>query len=414
MANQHIICGIDIGNDRMKVVIATPSQDGARPQVIGVGAASSTSALRGGILVDMQEAANNLRLALQQAEQMAGVSVSRAYVAVSGMHIKTQVSRGVVAVSRADKIISQGDVDRVIQAASALNLPPNRQVIHTIPREFIVDERDSVQDPVGMEGTRLEVDVLIVEGFEPHLQKVQRCVQEQGIEVAELVYSPLAASLTALDRHQKEFGVMHLDFGGGTASMAIFHEGELMHSAVLPVGSRHITQDLAILLKTTIDRAERVKIELGVTSEADDRRRRDQLDLSAYLDDQSTIPRRDLVRAIDARVDDLMKLLKKELDASGFGGHLPAGVVLSGGGALLPGFPLLVKNTVRLAVRMARPMNIDASVDTVLDPAYAVCVGLIVWGFGREEARMSKSGPKIQIKTEWLNKVFGWLKNFAP
>lgn len=398
----------------MKVVIATPSRDGARPQVIGVGSASSTSALRGGIIVDMQEAVNNLRMALHQAEQMAGVSVHRAYVSVSGMHIKSQVSRGVVAVSRADKVISQGDVDRVIQAAAALNLPPNRRVIHTIPRAFIVDERDSVQDPVGMEGTRLEVDVLIVEGFEPHLQKIQRCVQEQGIEVAELVYAPLAASLTALDRHQKEFGVMHLDFGGGTASMAVFHEGELMHSAILPVGSRRITEDLAILLKTTIDRAERVKLELGVTSEGDDRRRKDQLDLSAYLDEQATIPRRDLVRAVDARVEDLMKLVRKELETSGYAGHLPSGVVLSGGGALLPGFPMLVKNTVRLAVRMARPMNIDAAIDTALDPAYAVCVGLVVWGFGREEAHIGKSTPRFEFKAAWLKKTAAWLKNFMP
>lgn len=398
----------------MKVVIAMPSQDGARPQVIGVGSASSTSALRGGIIVDMQEAANNLRMALQQAEQMAGVTVSRAYVAVSGMHIKSQVSRGVVAVSRADKIISQGDVDRVIQAAAALNLPPNRRVIHTIPRAFIVDERDSVQDPVGMEGTRLEVDVLIVEGFEPHLQKIQRCVQEQGLEVAELVYAPLAASLTALDRHQKEFGVMHLDFGGGAASLSVFHEGELMHSAILPVGSRRITEDLAILLKTTIDRAERVKLELGVTSEGDDRRRKDQLDLSAYLDEQATISRRDLVRAVDARADDLMKLVRKELETSGFAGHLPSGVVLSGGGSLLPGFPILVKNTVRLAVRMARPMNIDAAIDAALDPAYAVCVGLVVWGFGREEAHIGKSGPKFEFKADWMKKTVSWLKNFMP
>ena len=196
--------------------------------------------------------------------------------------------------------------------------------------------------------------------------------------------------------------------------MAIFHEGELMHSAILPVGARRVTEDLAILLKTTIDRAERIKLELGVTSEADDRRRRDQLDLSAYLDDDTSIARRDLVRAIDARMDDLMKLVKKELDTSGYAGHLPSGVVLSGGGSLLPGFPMLVKNTVRLAVRMSRPMNVDASIDTALDPAYAVCVGLVVWGFGREEAHLSKPGPKIQIKTEWVKKVFGWLKNFAP
>lgn len=417
MSSKHVICGIDIGNNRVKVVISTPSQDRARPQIIGVGAASSTSALRDGIIVDMQEAGNNLRLALQQAEQVAGVSVNRAYVAVNGEHIKSQVSRGVVAVSRADKIISQGDVDRVIQAASALNLPPNRRVIHTVPRAFIVDERDAVHDPVGMEGTRLEVDVLIVDGFEPHLQKVQRCVQEQGIEVAELVYAPLAASLTALDRHQKEFGVMHLDFGGGAASLAVFHEGEMVHSVVLPVGSRRITDDLTVLLRTNIERAERIKVELGTTKEADDRRRKDQLDLTSYLDEPLSIPRGELVRAIDARVEDLMKLVKKELTGltqAGVVDQLPSGVVLSGGGSLLPGYAMKVKNTVGMHVKMARPMNVDASVDSALNPAYAVCIGLVVWGFGREEDRIRRGGPKLEVKTEWVGKVFGWLKNFAP
>jgi len=396
------------------VVIAKPSQDGHRPQIIGVGATSSTSGLRGGIVVDMQETANNLRLALQQAEQMAGVSVSRAYVAVSGMHIKTQVSRGVVAVSRADRVISQNDVERVIQAAAALNLPPNRRVIHTIPRSFVVDERDAVRDPVGMEGTRLEVDVLIVEGFEPHLQKVQRCVQEQGIEATELVYAPLAASLTALDRHQKEFGVMHLDFGGGTSSLAVFHEGELVHSVVIPIGSRHITHDLAILLRTTIDRAERIKLELGVTSEADDRRKKDALDLSAYLDEQGSVARRSLVSAVDARVGELMDMVRAALKDSGMEGQLPSGVVLSGGGAVLPGFAMLVKDTVRLPVRMVRPMNVDAAVDTALDPAFAVPVGLVVWGFGREEDPIGKGLSGFEFKAAWLQRSWKWLKNFMP
>ncbi|HXV27284.1 MAG TPA: cell division protein FtsA [Candidatus Paceibacterota bacterium] len=413
MAQHHIICGIDIGNTQTKVVVAKPSQDGSRPQIIGVGTASSTSAVRNSVIVDMQEATNNLRLAIHQAEQMASVPVQRAYLAVSGDHIRSQISRGVVAVSRADQEISQSDVDRVIQAASALNLPPNRRVIHTIPREFIVDERDSVRDPVGMKGVRLEVDVHIVDGFDPHLQKHQRCVQEQGIQVAEMVYAPLAASLTALDRHQKEFGVVHLDFGGATASLSVFHEGELIHTAVLPIGSRHITNDLAVLLRTSPDNAERVKLELGTTGEADDRRRRDQLDLSQYVGEDLQVPRRTFVGAIDARMDELMEKVRDELKKSGMSGQLPSGVVVSGGGSLLPGFALRVRDEARLAVRAVRPMNVDAAVDAVLDPAYTVALGLVVWGFGREEDRIGRQGPKMAAP-EWMKKSFSWLKNFAP
>lgn len=414
MGNQHIICGIDIGNAQIKAVIAKPSPDGARPQIVGVGSAPTGSALRGGVVVDMQEAVAVIRQALTQAEQMAGAPVQRAYLAVNGAHIRTQVAHGVVAVSRADQEISQGDVDRVIQAASALNLPPNRRVIHTIPRSFVVDERDSVRDPVGMKGVRLEVDVLVVDGFEPHLQKLERCVQEQGIQVAEMVYAPLAASLTALDRHQKEFGAMHLDFGGGTASMAVFHEGDLVHSAVVPIGSRHITHDLAILLRTSIDRAEKIKIELGMTGEADDRRRRDQLDLSPYLDEQATIGRRSLVSAIDARVGELMEMVRDELKKSGKAGLLPAGVVLSGGGSQLPGFAALVRDVLRLPVRAVRPLNVDAAVQAVLDPAYTVAVGLAVWGFGREADGIARPSGAPLIPAAWARKLFAWLKNFAP
>src|SRR3989338_4055075 len=215
------------------------------------------------MVVDMEEAIDNIRTAVQRAEAMAGVSVKRAYVAVNGLHIKNQVSHGVVAVSRADNEISQNDIDRVIEAATAINLPPNRQKIHVIPRSFTIDGHEHVKDPLGMKGVRIEADVLIIDGLAPYIHNLAKCVNENDIEVAEFVFSPLASAKAILDRNQKEHGVLTLDFGGGVSTASLFYEGDLVHTAILPIGSRHITNDLAVALRSSMDTAEKTKIQFG-------------------------------------------------------------------------------------------------------------------------------------------------------
>src|SRR3989344_3540060 len=358
MARPYLISGIDVGNSQVKVVVAKVDRDTLGMEILGIGNASSNG-LRRGMVVDMEETIDNIRTAVQRAEAMAGVSVKRAYLAVNGLHIKNQVSRGVIAVSRADNEISQNDIDRGIQAASVVRLAGNRGVIPVIPRNFIVDGVENVKNPLGMKGVRLEAEVFIIEGLSPYLRNLAKCVNENNIEVAGLVFAPLASSLSVLDKNQKEYGVLNLDFGGGTSTLTVFEEADLLHSVVLPIDSKHITSDLAVALRTSMDVAERVKIEHGATSEGEDLRKRGNIDLSEIMSEKDFVmPRKQLIRVVDARAQELLEMVANELKKISKG-MLPAGVVLSGGGANLPGLAAMVKDKLRLSVKIASPLNLS-------------------------------------------------------
>jgi cell division protein FtsA len=411
MAKPYIISGIDIGNSQVKVVIAKVN-GGLRPEVIGAGSAPSNG-LRRGMVVDMEETINNIKSAVQAAEAMAGVQIKRAYLAVNGLHIRTQSSRGVIAVSRADNEISQNDIERVIQAASVISMPANREIIHVIPRNFVVDGAEYVKNPLGMKGVRLEAEVFIIDGLSPYLKNVAKCVNENGIEIAGLVYAPLAASLAVLEKSQKEYGVLNLDLGGGTSSVTVFEEADLLHGVVLPVGSRHITNDLAVALRTSMDVAERVKLDYCCTSEAEDLRKRENIDLSKLLGEEGLImPKKQLIRVVDARTSELIDMVSNELKKVSKTGLLPAGIVLSGGGANLPGLVALVKEKLRLPVRIAKPLNVEGVIETIDNPAFSVATGLVVWGFDQE------LGGKKPSKSIGMPSIFAtfwaWLKNFLP
>ena len=412
MARPYLISGIDVGNSQVKVVISKIDRESLSVEILGVGSAPSNG-LRRGMVVDMEETIDNIRTAVQRAEAMAGVSVKRAYLAVNGLHIKNQVSRGVIAVSRADNEISQNDIDRVIQAASVVSLPVNREMIHVIPRNFIVDGVENVKNPLGMKGVRLEAEVFIIEGLSPYLRNIAKCVNENNIEVAGLVFAPLAASLSVLDKNQKEYGVLSVDFGGGTSTLTVFEEADLLHSVVLPVGSKHITADLAVALRTSMDVAERVKLEHGTTSESLDLRKRENIDLSELVGEANFLwPKKQLVNVIDARAHELLDLVSAELKKISKG-MLPAGVVLSGGGANLPGLAALVKEKLRLPVRIARPVVLHGTAEDQNDPAFSVAVGLILWG-REEEFGPARGKTAPASKNMFFKKAGGWLKNFLP
>src|SRR3989338_3571741 len=384
MARQNLINGIDVGNSQIKVVIAGVGKDRLRPEVLGTGNTES-SGLRKGMVVDMEETIGNIKSAVQKAEAMAGAKIKRAYVAVNGLHIKTQVSRGVIAVSRADNEISQSDIDRVIQAASVVSLPANRETVHVVPRNFIIDGTENVKNPLGMKGVRLEAEVLIIDGLSPYLRNIVKCVNENCLEVAGLVFAPLAASLSVLDKNQREYGVAHLDFGGGTSTLTVFEEADLIHSAVLPIGSRHITNDLAMALRTSMDVAERVKIEHATTGVVEDLRKRETIDLSKIMGEEGFIlPKKQLIRVVDARVGEFLELVTAELKKASRVGMLPACIVVSGGGAHLPGLLTVIKDTLRAPVKLARSLHLDCIVDAAADPSFAVATGLVLWGFESE------------------------------
>ena len=412
MSKSHTISGIDIGNSQVKVVIARIGNGNLRPEILGTGSAVSEG-LRRGMVVDMEETIDNIRAAVQQAEAMAGIRIKRSFVAVNGLHIKTQVSRGVIAVSRADNEISQNDIDRVVQAASVVSMPANREIVHVIPRNFIVDSTEYVKNPLGMRGVRLEADVMIIDGLSPYLRNIAKCVNENDIEVAGLVYAPLAASLSSLDKSQKEHGVINLDFGGGTSTLTVFEEADLLHSAVIPIGSEYITKDLAVALRTSLDIAERIKLEHCSTSNVEDLRRRENIDLSHIIGEENFIvPKKQLVKVVDARVDELLDIVESELKKVSKSGILPAGVVLSGGGSNLQGFALLVKDKLHLPVKVAEPLGFDGANNIVGDPSFAVAVGLVLWGtekeFGGQRQKISFGNDGIMLKAK------EWLKNFLP
>lgn len=381
--------------------------------MIGIGI-SPSEGLRRGVVFDMEETVASVANSVKKAESMSGARVSRAYVSLNGSHVRTQSSRGVVVVSRADSEINQNDIDRVIDAASTINLPQNREIVHAIPRIFTIDGQEHVKNPLGMRGVRLEAEVLLIDGLSPHIRNLAKCVNANDIEVSEFVFAPLAAAKAVLDKHQREHGVLSIDFGGGVSSMSLFHEGDLVHTAILPIGSRHITNDIAVAFRTSMSNAEEIKCKHGGVGN-DVASRKDKVDLSDILEEEDfVVPRAQLTKIIDCRVAELFDMISEEIKKLPRNYMLPAGVVLAGGGANLSGLASFVKNRLRLSVKTGGDYLLEGLVDQVSDPALAVSLGMVLWGFEKEF-----SGGKLTITARFssfdgINKLTRWFKNFLP
>jgi cell division protein FtsA len=412
LSRQHIICGIDIGNSAVKTVIAGVDREVLRPQILGVGSTPSNG-LRRGVVFDMEEVINNIRDSVEQAESMAGVKATRAYVSLNGLHIRTQLSRGVIVVSRADNEITQNDINRVLDAASTISLPPNREIIHVIPKNFTIDSQEYVKNALGMKGVRLEAEVLLIEGLSPYIRNLAKCINANDIEVIEFVFAPLAGSKSVLDKHQREHGVLNIDFGGGVSSLALFHEGELIHTAILPIGSRHITNDIAVAFRTSMDKAEEIKCLHGFAG-LDETSKKGQVDLSDILGEKGfVVPRKQIAKIINCRVLELFDLVAGEMKKLSRNFLLPAGVVLTGGGSNLEGLVAFAKNYLKLPAYMAQNKTAEGPFEQISDPAFAVALGLIRWGFEKE---FSGKKPGLPSHFSWggLKKVGRWFKDFLP
>ena len=395
MASRDIIVGIDIGSSSVRTVIAQVFPEEEKPRIIGVGLANSTG-VRKGVIVDLEEATRSINESVEQAERTSGVAVNQAVVSIGGNHITSQNSKGVIAVGRADGEVTEDDVARVINAAQAISIPANKEIIHIIPENYSLDDNRNIKDPLGMNGVRLEVDAMIVEGSTPFIKNLTKCFDQAGIAVMDFVLAPLAAAKSTLTKRQKELGVVLVDIGGGTTSVAVFEENDLLHTTILPIGGNHITNDIAIGLRTSIDVAEKVKMEYG-NALPREISKKEEINL-AEIDhnEEGIVSRYHVAEIIEARLEEILMLVNKELKMIGREKLLPAGVVLTGGTAKLPGAVDLAKNVLGLPAQTGFPITLGGLIDKVDDPAYVTVVGLVLWGL--ENSTVSRGGSMMKNK----------------
>lgn len=378
--------GLDIGSSQITCVIGHRNEEETQPTVLGVGTAFH-SGLRKGVVTDVEETTRAISAALLEAERMAGLPLGAAYISVNGQHIQSLNSRGVIAVGRGRDEITPDDVLRVIETAQALSLPANREVIHVIPRTFAVDGQGGIKDPVGMTGNRLEVDAHVITGSMPFNRNLRRTIEQGRVHLADLVLAPLAASKAAISKKQKELGVALVDIGSGTTGLVVFEEGDVYHSAVLPVGGADLTNDLAIVLKTSLEVAEKLKLEHGsaVPAGLSDK---ESIDLAKYdPKEELVVSRRFLADIIGARLGEIFGMVRNELEKVGRDGKLPAGIVLTGGAAKMPGIVDAAKRSLQLPAQVGFPLELRGMIDRLDDPRYTTAIGLMLWGMEEGESR---------------------------
>lgn len=411
MSRDNIICGLDIGTSNIRAVIAQIRFDQEKPQIFGVGQAPSFG-LRRGIVVDIAETASGIKRAIEEAEKAANVSIESAIINIGGNHITCRFSKGVVAVSRADGEISDEDKERAIKAAKTIPIPQNRELLHVIPRHFAVDEEKFIKDPVGMSGVRLEADALLIEGSTPFIKNLTKCLHEAEIGIDNLVLSNLASAQAVLSKRQKELGVLVLDLGGGTTGFTVFEEGDILHTCVLPIGGSHITNDLAIGLRTSVDVAEKLKIEYG-SALPEEISKKEVINLAKLEGEDEEVPRKYIAEIIQARLGEIFDLANRELKKIDRQGLLPSGVVLVGGGAKIPGVVEMAKQELKLPMQVGFPVNIEGILNRIDDPSFATVIGLVLWG----AKGTGYKGPRRSSFSgfgKFFSKVQKWLKAFTP
>ena len=405
MAKSQPIVGIDVGTSKIATIVAVPAEDGENLNVVGASIVDSQG-IKKSQIVDIEEAIKAITLSVEAAERMAGFSITHAFVSVGGVHITSKNSTGVVAVSQPQGEITSEDVRRVIEAARAVSLPSTQEIIHVLPREYTVDSQEGIKDPVGMSGIRLEAEAHLVTGSSTAMRNLIKCITELGIHLDGLIFSGFAASDAVLTETEKELGVVLVDIGGGTTSIAIWVDGSLAHSAVLPVGARNITNDLAIGMRLSLDAAEKVKRHLSskakkpsVPKGEKETEESDDIDLAAIgvSEEHSKTSRKTLVDGIiRPRLQEIFTMVGIELRDSQFGGRTPAGVVLTGGGAKTVDITSMCKRVLSLPTRIGYPKHLAGLIDDIQDPASAVGEGLILYG-AQNRALISESGSRTSF-----------------
>lgn len=401
---ENILVGLDIGTTKICAVVGEVSDEG-RINILGIGTSPSRG-LKKGVVVNIESTVDSIRKAVEEAELMAGVEINAVYAGIAGGHIKSFNSRGVIAVR--DGEVSQGDIERVVDAARAVAIPMDRKILHVIPQEFIIDGQDGIKEPLGMSGVRLEAEVHIITGAVTSVQNIVKSVNRAGLEVLDIILQPLASSEAVLTSEEKELGVALVDIGGGTTDIATFMEGSLCHTAVLGIGGNHLSNDIAVGLRTPAAEAEKIKIKYGCA-------------LSSLVKEEETIEvpsvggrsprvlsRQILANIIQPRAEEIFSLVEKEISKIGFEEMVASGVVITGGTSITEGMPEIAEQVLNLPVRRGTPMNVGGLVDIVNSPIYATGVGLLLYEVknkDRGEVRRFRGG-------NLFNKVFRRMKEW--
>lgn len=408
MPNDSLIVGLDIGTTKVCACIAERNEHGLL-EVIGVGVAPSQG-LRRGVVINIESTLKSVAAAIESAELMSGREVESVLTGIAGAHIEGINSRGVVAVSGRDREISKEDVARVIEAAKAVVIPMDREVLHVIPQEFIVDDQRGIKDPMDMIGIRLEAEVHIITGSVTSAQNLLKCVNRAGFRVSEIVLESIASSRAVLTEDEKELGVLLIDLGGGTTDVLVHLEGAPYHTDVVALGGNQVSSDISIVLKTPLDVAERIKKESGCCYlplvDADE---------TVMIPGvggwpAASIPRQELVKIIQPRMAEIFSLVKEQLDKKDYIRHLGGGVVLTGGGSLIPGAAELALEVFGIPARIGVPDKLRGLVEEYQSPIYSTAMGLVM--YGGESFRTPEPGMRVRKGDTFVDKLRGWMKEF--
>lgn len=402
----RIIVGLDIGTTKICAVVGELS-DG-QVNIIGIGT-SPSKGLRKGVVVNIESTVQSIKKAVEEAELMAGCHITSVYAGIAGGHIKGINSHGVIAVK--NKEITPSDVKRVIDAASAVSIPMDREVIHVIPQEFIVDDQDGIKDPVGMSGVRLEGRVHIVTGAITSAQNIIKCANRAGLDVDDIVLEQLSSSEAVLTSEEKELGVAIIDIGGGTTDLVIFLNGSIKHTAVFSLAGNHVTSDISIGLRTPIEEAEKIKIRYGCALISMVRKDETIEVPSVGGRKPRILSRQTLAEIIEPRMEEILSLVHDEIMKMGYRNMLTSGLILTGGGAILEGVPELAEQIFNLPVRRGIPIGIGGLVDLVNSPLYATGVGLVLYGSRKRSQSRFKVGER-NVFSKVTHRMREWIGEF--
>lgn len=418
MSEQEIIAGLDVGSTAIRLVVGQKMENSDQPIHIIGAAEVPAEGINRGVISSIEDAVSSISACLEKAERMTGLAINSTWVGISGSHITSQESRGVIAVARSNGEITEDDVQRAIEAARTVATPPNYEILHVIPKSFTVDGQVGIKDPVGMTGVRLEVDTQIIQGLSSQIKNLTKAVYRTGIDIQDLVLSILATSEAVLSSRQKELGVAVVNIGGATTNLVIFEEGDILHTAVLPLGSDHITSDIAIGLRISIDAAEKIKLEYG-SAMASKVNKREEIDIGELEGGESNfVSQKYVSEIIEARVEEIFDKIDAELKKIDRSGKLPAGVVLTGGGAKLPGLVEAVKKRLRLPASLGQSIGITSAIDKVNDLTFSTAVGLVLWGNQLESQQpggvIGRILNKLPSFRSFTGQVKRWFKKIIP